>query len=147
MTTANAKRMFDAFYIGKRIYDQQPPLPQGVTSGTIHVLDTVVDLQSRGHDVRVSDISETLGLTRPGITRTVKQMEAQGYLTKTSDPSDGRVVHLQVTDQGMALYEQFVHEYFTNVTARLQAISDAEIETLYQTMVRISDQYSVKDGE
>lgn len=144
MTIENAKRMFDAFYMGKRIYDQQPALPQGVTSGTIHVLDTVVDLQQRGRDVRVSDISETLNLTRPGITRTVKQMEAQGYLTKTADPSDGRVVHLRVTEQGMALYEQFVDEYFAAVTSRLAAIPDEEIEQLYRTISKISTVYSTK---
>lgn len=142
MTTANAKRMFDAFYLGKRIFDQQPALPQGVTSSTIHVLDTVVDLQSRGHDVRISDISESLDLTRPGITRTVKQMEAQGYLEKIPDPADGRVVHLQVTERGMALYEQFVDEYFTGVTQRLASISDADIDALYSITSRISACYS-----
>lgn len=142
MTIENAKRMFDAFYMGKRIYDQQPALPQGVTSGTIHVLDTVVDLERRGHDVRVSDISESLGLTRPGITRTVKQMTAQGYLTKTTDRADGRVVRLHVTDKGLALYEQFVDEYFANVTNRLAAIPDAEIEQLYQTINKINAVYT-----
>lgn len=142
MTTANAKRMFDAFYLGKRIFDQQPALPQGVTSSTIHVLDTVVDLQSRGHDVRISDISESLDLTRPGITRTVKQMEAQGYLEKVPDPTDGRVTHLKVTARGMELYEHYVREYFTGVTARLHEISDAEIETMYDTIVRISECYA-----
>lgn len=142
MTTENAKRMFDAFYMGKRIYDQQPVLPEGVTSSTIHVLDTVVDLQSRGHDVRVSDISETLALSRPGITRTVKQMEAQGYLAKESDPNDGRVVRLRVTERGMALYEQFVDEYFAGVTKRLGNITDQDIEQLYRIVSKISAVYS-----
>lgn len=141
MTIENAKRMFDAFYMGKRLFDQQPALPTGVTSSFIHVLDVVVNLREQGQDVRISDISEHLNLTRPGITRTVKQMEAQGYLEKVPDPSDGRVTHLKVTERGMALYEHYVREYFTSVTERLHAVSDQEIETMYNTIVRISQYY------
>lgn len=142
MTIENAKRMFDAFYMGKRLFDQQPALPTGVTSSFIHVLDVVVNRTQQGEDVRISDISETLNLTRPGITRTVKQMEAQGYLTKVPDPSDGRVTHLKVTERGMELYEHYVRAYFTDVTERLGAISDQEIETMYDTIVRISECYA-----
>lgn len=141
MTTENAKRMFDAFYMGKRLFEQQPALPTGVTSSFIHVLDAVVSLRNKGQDVRISDISETLGLTRPGITRTVKQMEAQGYLVKEPDPNDGRVTHLKVTERGMELYEHYVREYFTGVTERLHEISDQEIEAMYDTIVRISQYY------
>lgn len=142
MTIENAKRMFDAFYMGKRLFDQQPALPAGVTSSFIHVLDVVVNRTQQGEDVRISDISETLNLTRPGITRTVKQMEAQGYLTKVPDPSDGRVTHLKVTTSGMDLYEHYVRAYFTDVTERLGAISDQEIEAMYDTIVRISECYA-----
>lgn len=142
MTTNNAKKMFDAFYMGKRLFEQQPTLPTGVTSSFIHVLDVVVSRTQQGEDVRISDISETLNLTRPGITRTVKQMEAQGYLEKVPDPTDGRVTHLKVTTRGMELYEHYVREYFTGVTARLHEISDAEIETMYDTIVRISECYA-----
>lgn len=142
MTTENAKKMFDAFYIGKRLFEQQPELPTGVTSSFIHVLDTVVNLQRSGQDVRISDISETLRLTRPGITRTVKQMEAQGYLTKMPDPTDGRVTHLEVTARGMELYEHYVDAYFAGVTERLRGISDEEIASMYETIVRISECYA-----
>lgn len=142
MTTENAKRMFDAFYMGKRLFDQQPALPTGVTSSFIHVLDVVVSRTQQGEDVRISDISETLNLTRPGITRTVKQMEAQGYLEKVPDPNDGRVTHLKVTAHGMELYEHYVHAYFMGVTERLHEISDAEIEAMYDTIVRISECYA-----
>ncbi len=57
----------------------------------IHVLDTVHTLEAAGGPVRVSDISDALGLPRPGVTRTVKEMEAKGYLTKSGQPDDGRV--------------------------------------------------------
>lgn len=141
MTTETAKKMFDAFYLGKRIFEQQPELPKGVTSSFIHVLDTIVRLRQSG-DVRISDISNVLDLTRPGITRTVKQMEQLGYLAKISDPVDGRVVHLRLTDQGEQLYARYVKEYFSGVTHRLADISDEDVDTMYQIILRISQHYT-----
>lgn len=143
MTTENAKRMMDAFYLGKRIFDRQPELPKGVTSSYIHVLDAIVQLERKGIDVRVSDISDKLSISRPGITRTIKQMESQGYILKTPDTADGRVVHITLTEQGRGLHEHFVDEYFRKVTGLLEGIQDAEIEEMCRIVSRIGSCYSL----
>ena len=77
-----------------------PPLPKDVLPSYIHVLDTVHTLEAAGGPVRVSDISDALGLPRPGVTRTVKEMEAKGYLTKSASPDDGRVTYITATEAG-----------------------------------------------
>ena len=76
------KRMMDACYLAKRARDMLPPLPEGVMPSYIQYLDALQKLEAQGVLVRVSDLSEALGLPRPGVTRTVKEMEAKGYLHK-----------------------------------------------------------------
>ena len=103
MTIEGIKRMLDACYQAKRIRDMLPPLPQGVTPSYLHYLDVMETLEQQGIPVKVSDISDTLHLPRPGVTRTVKEMEAKGYLQKQASAEDGRVTYLTITDAGRAL--------------------------------------------
>ncbi len=83
MTIELIKRLLDACYEAKRIRDMLPPLPDGVTPSYIHFLDVIEQMEINGTSVKVSDISDALNLPRPGVTRTVKEMEQKGYLTKS----------------------------------------------------------------
>lgn len=83
MTTENMKALLDACYQAKRVRELLPALPKGVSPSYIHYLDTIEELERRGVRVKVSDISDALNLPRPGVTRTVKEMEDKGYLKKS----------------------------------------------------------------
>ena len=82
MEPKTIKALLDACYLAKRIRDLLPALPQGVTPAYITYLDVIQTLQQQGRQVKISDISDTLNLPRPGVTRTVKEMEAKGFLCK-----------------------------------------------------------------
>ena len=77
MTTEKIKRMLDACYQAKRIRELLPPLPQGVTPSYIQYLDNIHALEKQGIQVKISDISDVMNLPRPGVTRTVKEMETK----------------------------------------------------------------------
>lgn len=134
MTIEKIKRMLDACYQAKRIRDMLPLLPQGVTPSYLHYLDIMETLEQQGLPVRVSDISDTLHLPRPGVTRAVKEMEAKGYLQKQSSPEDGRVTYLTITDAGRALSAQYNTKYFRALLPYLNAISDQEADTMIRTI-------------
>lgn len=134
MTIEKIKRMLDACYQAKRIRDMLPPLPKGVTPSYLHYLDVMETLERQGLPVRVSDISDTLHLPRPGVTRAVKEMEAKGYLRKQSSPEDGRVTYLTITDAGRALSAQYNTKYFRALLPYLNAISDQEADTMIRTI-------------
>ena len=110
MTIELLKRMMDACYQAKRIRDMLPPLPEGVTSSYIQYLDIIETMQNQGLQVKVSDISDYLSLPRPGVTRTVKEMEQKGYLKKSTSPKDGRVTYLTLTETGQALSQKYNQE-------------------------------------
>ena len=69
------KRMLDACYQAKRIREMLPPLPSGVMPSYIHYLDVIDMMEKEGISVKISDISDRLHIPRPGVTRTVKEME------------------------------------------------------------------------
>lgn len=141
MTTDQIKRMMDACYLAKRIRDMLPELPEGVAPSYISYIDTVHKLESGGKKVKISDISDTLNLPRPGVTRTVKEMEAKGYLKKIPSSEDGRITYISVTEAGEKLSEKYDKNYFGELAKYLDDISEEEadgmintIEKLYQVM-------------
>ena len=72
----------DACYQAKRIREMLPALPAGVTPSYIHFLDVIDIMERQGIPVKISDISDYLKIPRPGVTRTVREMEEKGYLRK-----------------------------------------------------------------
>lgn len=141
MTIESIKALLDACYQAKRVRELLPALPKGVTSSYIHYLDTIEQLEQRGLQVKVSDISSALNLPRPGVTRTVAEMEHAGYLQKRASETDGRVTYLTVTDAGRQLSRTYNGQFFAQLAPALADIPEADaactirtIEKLYAVM-------------
>ena len=134
MDSERIKRMLDACYQAKRIRDMLPPLPQGVTPAYIHYLDTIQALERRGICVKVSDISDALELPRPGVTRTVKEMAAKGYLRKYASEEDGRVTYISLTEAGYQLSQKYYEQFFAALAPYMDGISEKEADGMIRTI-------------
>ena len=134
MTVELIKQLLDACYLAKRARDMLPALPDGVMPSYIQYLDTIQKLQARGIQVKVSDISDALNLPRPGVTRTVKEMEEKGYLKKEASAADGRVTYLTVTEAGQALSREYDGDFFRQLAPYLEGISDEDAECTIRTL-------------
>ncbi len=134
MDIQTIKALFDAFYQAKRC--GYLALPKGVTASYIHYLDTVESLERQVLWVKVSDISDALNIPRPGVTRTVKEMEAKGYLCKHTSSSDGRITYVSITEAGKRLSQAYNEQYFNRSAPLLQNISQQEAECTIQTIER-----------
>ena len=129
MNIALIKRMMDACYQAKRVRDLLPALPDGVLPSFIQYLDAIQTLEQQGVQVKVSDLSDALS-----VTRTVKDMEARGLLTKQTSPEDGRVTYLTITEAGRALSRKYDAEYFSSLVPALEVIPEEDAETMIRTI-------------
>ena len=136
MDIQTIKAMFDACYQAKRIRDLLPALPRGVTSSYIQYLDTIESLEREGTRVKVSDISAALKLPRPGVTRTVKEMEAKGYLCKHTSDRDGRITYISITREGKQLSQIYNQRYFNRLAPFLDDISKEDADCTIRTIQR-----------
>ena len=134
MTTEKIKRMLDACYQAKRIRELLPPLPQGVTPSYIQYLDNIHALEKQGIQIKISDIRDVMNLPRPGVTRTVKEMETKGYLRKISSPDDGRVTYISITEEGRKLSQKYNEYYFGELVPYLSEISEEEADCMIRTI-------------
>lgn len=134
MTPEKIKDMMDACYLAKRIRDMLPKLPEGVTPAYIQYLDTIHKLENQNIKVKISDISDALRLPRPGVTRTVKEMEKKGYLKKISSDEDGRMVYIAITDKGEQLSDRFDKQYYNELSKYLSGISEQDADCMIRTV-------------
>ena len=134
MTNEKVKRMLDACYQAKRIREMLPPLPEGVMPSYIQYLDAIQKLEKKDIRVKVSDISDVMNLPRPGVTRTVKEMEKKGYLSKIASPDDGRVTYISITEEGWKLFCKYDEKYFGELSADLSDISEEDADCMIRTI-------------
>ena len=137
------KKVMDACYLAKRVRDLLPKLPNGVTSTHIHYLDTIRELELKTANVKVSDISDELGLPRPGVTKITKDMEKLGLVEKKAAKTDGRVVFIKITASGKDLVDKYGDRYFGELSAELDDISDADADNMIETIEKL---YEVMKG-
>lgn len=134
MNIQTIKAMMDACYQAKRIREMLPALPAGVTPSYIHFLDVVEIMEGQGISVKISDISDYLHIPRPGVTRTVREMEEKGYLTKRVAAEDGRVTYISITEEGRALSKKYNDDVFKSLLDPLDEISEEDAETMIHTI-------------
>ncbi len=137
VTTDKIKKMMDACYMAKRTRELLPELPKGVTPSYIHYLDIIQRLESQNIKVKISDISDELNLPRPGVTRTVKDMEAKGYLQKFSSDEDGRITFITLTEEGRRLSDKYDRKYYGTLSRYLDCISDEDADCTIRTIEKL----------
>ena len=139
MEIATIKAVLDACYQAQRIRAMLPTLHDGVTPSYIHFFDLIETMEQKGMRVKVSDISDRLGIPRPGVTRTVKEMEAKGYLQKVSSAQDKRVTYLSMTEAGKALSRKYNEEFFSQLAPLLLDITEEDADCTIRTITKMYD--------
>ena len=114
MEIATIKAVLDACYQAQRIRAMLPTLPDGVTPSYIHFFDLIETMEQKGMRVKVSDISDRLGIPRPGVTRTVKEA-------------------------GKALSRKYNEEFFSQLAPLLLDITEEDADCTIRTITKMYD--------
>lgn len=91
-----------------------------------------------------SDLAEVFGVKKSAITAMVNRMWKKGWIQRTRDEMDRRVVYLTLTDAGKELYlktETRIHKLVESV---LQNFDQTEVEQFlgtYEKLFRILSDY------
>lgn len=92
----------DAAYPAVAVFDLVASLvrltPRDMTLTSLATLGT---LWRRGPR-RITELAASEGITQPSVTSLVTSLERAGFVERRSDPADGRVVLVAITDAGSA---------------------------------------------
>ncbi len=97
-------------------------------------------LLSMDTKVRVSDLSEQLGVTTAGTTRMLDKLESLGYAVRSRmDQYDQRQVYVTLTTAGAVALREAEEVFLERVQAILHRLSPAEQATLAQLLQLLSE--------
>lgn len=139
MKVESAKLILDACAEASHVELMLPSLPKGITPRCVRVVEQIARLTKQEKAVKVSDISEMLDVTRPGITAVVRDLAEMGYVSKERDTMDSRIVYVSLTQSGWELYQTYVEEGHARLAEALADIGDDGAEQLAAMIHRILD--------
>ena len=137
MDVKHVKLLLDACQSAAHLDTLLPSLPEGVTPRCVRVIEQIAQKTVVSGKVRVSDISEMLDVTRPGITLVVRQLTEMGYVIKERDAQDSRVVYVSLTEAGQELHKRYVLDYHAHLTEVLSEIGDEGAEEIASAISRV----------
>lgn len=145
MTLQEVRNFLDACHEVSHIIAAFPELPKGLAPRHIKALQAIHELQTKQDlpaganppaksRVKISDVSDFLGGTRPSVTKLIRELESCGALIKTPDTSDKRIIWLQLTPLGEQYYEFYGLQYHTWLSQVLDEIPKENLETTIRTI-------------
>ena len=120
--------------IRKILADNADRLSPGMLPGAYKVFTTIV----RRESVTLSALAEALIADKGQISRTVRDLEELGLVTRTPDPSDGRSSLISPTPEGLARLEVARGPQEHTLLERLDAWSIDEIHSLTRLLHALS---------
>ncbi|MGE0239005.1 MAG: MarR family winged helix-turn-helix transcriptional regulator [Parvibaculaceae bacterium] len=116
-----------------RLEERQSAGPQGLNPTQLAILRL---LSRRAPGFRVKSIARELGLRQPTVTDSLIALERKGFITRQSDPEDGRALLIHPTEPGRAALMAAQGQMPRMATA-LAALSRKEQAALLHIMIKM----------
>lgn len=97
----------------------------------------LLTLLARRPGLRPTEAAEILGVAPPTVTRHVHDQQARGRLRAIADDADRRSYRLAVTEDGLALLEEFRADLIHRFAPALAGLSPTEVHTLATLLARL----------
>jgi DNA-binding MarR family transcriptional regulator len=133
--------------------DRQLQRDAGMSHTTYHLLTRLA--AEPGHKLRLTELARSLGITRSRLSHAVSKLEALGWLSRSSDPSDKRGQYASLTKAGQSAqaaaapgHVEAVRQVVFDKLSAAQVSQLAEIsETIVLGIIRGSEEGAAKGPE
>jgi DNA-binding MarR family transcriptional regulator len=99
-----------------------PPDKMGISPSQVNIIDQVFFAQ----EITMKDLSNSLNLTPPTISVSVKKLENMGILERKAQKEDGRIVLLLLTEKGIDLFNRIEEFRIARVTKLLNQLEEEQ---------------------
>lgn len=105
-----------------------------VDSGLYAGQDGVILMLADEDGLTPGQLALRLGVKAPTMTRTIGRMEAQGFLERRADGTDGRLTKVHLTDAGRESVERIGRSVADCGSLAAKGLSDKDIRTLLKLL-------------
>ena len=83
---------------------------------------------------RITTMAAAEGVSQPSMTQLVQRLEQRGLVSRTSDPSDGRVALVSLTDEGRAVLAARRQRNARRIADLLADLPESEVRALAKAL-------------
>ena len=129
------------------------PHRSNVVPGTIDVTEAqfqaaqIAGLSRAEKLVGTLALANRMGVKAPTMTRTIGRMEAQGFLERRSDGTDGRLTKVHLTETGLKSVEQIGRAVAECGELAVKGLSDKEVRTLLKLLKAVEHNLQSDEGD
>ena len=106
-----------------------------LTPTQFSVLET---LYSKG-ELQIQDLIDSMLATSGNMTVVIKNMERDGWISRSCDPNDRRSFRIQLTDQGQKKIEAVLPEHMANIRHMTDLLSQSDKEDLVRILKTVKE--------
>lgn len=130
------RRRFNALQLARQIDPEIEPASYSV----------LATLQHKGPQ-RMTFIARHLGIGKPTLSRQLTTLTSRGWVTKATDPADGRAQMVSLTEEGRRRLEEAQQDRAQRYLTMLQPWSEEEIDRLSGLLAKLNRTYADFDAE
>jgi len=120
----------------RQIRDPLANLHPDLTGPQIHV---IASLAVAGAPLPMTELAHRICASAPTMTGIVDRLERQGLVLRVRHDDDRRVVHIALTEAGVAAFQTLADDAHEKITNLLSCLSAAEQATFVSLVGRIVD--------
>lgn len=94
----------------------------------------------------LTQLALTEGVAQPSMTVLVRQLESLGLVERRSDPADGRVAVVALTEEGGRYLKTARRDFSRRLAALLEQLPESEVAALEATMPALENLLHVVDS-
>ena len=116
----------------------------GVTATT---LDLLVALRRSGKPYvsTPSELARLLVLSSGGVSQRLERLERDGLVKRQVSPDDRRVVHVHLTDTGLATLDRLIEDYMSHEEQMLGGLTTRELGQLSRLLTKLDASIAESD--
>jgi DNA-binding MarR family transcriptional regulator len=106
-----------------------------ITPGGMFVLGSL----KRHQTLSMSDIGKCLSMPKPHVTVIVDKLIEEGYVERSNDVNDRRIINISLTEKGATDFEELKSAISENLKEKLLLLSSEEIAQLSVASKQVKD--------
>lgn len=111
---------------------------EGVTHGEMHVLFCMKKgFKNEKEGIKVSQLSKKLRVAAPTITQQINALESRGFVKRTMDLKDRRVVRIQLTEKGEEILKKAQKEFHNLVYELVDYLGEDDSEKFIKLLTKL----------
>lgn len=102
-----------------------------------------IEALGRRPGLKMRELAEIMGISTPSVTSVIDKLEKKGFALRKTTPADRRVFLIELTKQGVDLFEKHTNQHKIMAERVLSCIPDNNtlqfVETLQKIVTKSSD--------